>query len=193
MKRRITICLLTTALVSIAPFVGAQQPKKVPRIGYLSGASLSAISARIDAFHQGLRELGYVEGKNILIEWRWAEGKPDRLPELAAELVRLNVELIVSAGPVVTRRFHEATKTIPIIMAQDNDPVGNGFVSSLARPGGNITGLSTLAPEISGKQLELLKEILPRLSRVAILGNSTEPGHAQLLGEMKLAAGALKV
>jgi len=121
------------------------------------------------------------------------EGKPDRLPDLAAELVHLKVDIIISAGPAVTPRLKEATKTIPIVMAQDNDPVGNGFVASLARPGGNITGLATLAPELSGKQLELLKEIIPKLSRVAVLGSSTQPGNVQTLREIELAADALKV
>ena len=139
--------------------------------------SPSAISARVEAFRQGLRELGYVEGKNIVIEWRYAEGKLDRLPALAAELVRLKVDIIVTGGPAATRAAKEATVTIPIVMAQDTDPVGNGFVASLARPGGNITGLSTLAPELSGKQLELLKEIVPKLSRVAVLGTSTRAGQ----------------
>ena len=162
----------------------AQQPTKIPRIGYLTAASLSANAARIEAFRQGLRELGYVEGKNIVIEWRYAEGKLDRLPALAAELVRLKVDIIVTAGPAATRAAKEATATIPIVMAQDTDPVGNGFVASLARPGGNITGLSTLAPEISGKRLELLKEIVPKLSRVAVLGTSTNPGNAQALKEI---------
>ncbi len=171
----------------------AQQPKKVPRIGFLATISLSALAARIEAFRQGLRVLGYVEGKNIVIEWRSAEGKLDRLPELAAELVRLKVDIIVSAGPQPTRAAKEATVTIPIVMTFDFDPVGNGFVASLAQPGGNITGLSTLAPEISGKQLELLKETVPKLSRVAVLGNSTDPGNAQVLREVELAAGALKV
>ena len=171
----------------------AQQPTKVPRIGYLTATSPSANSARIEAFRQGLRELGYVEGKNIVIEWRSAEGKLDRLPALAAELVRLKVDVIVTAGPAATRAAKEATATIPIVMTQDTDPVGNGFVASLARPGGNITGLSTLAPEISGKQLELLKEIVPRLSRVAVFGTSTSPGNAQALKEMELAAGAFGV
>jgi putative ABC transport system substrate-binding protein len=134
-----------------------------------------------------------VEGKNIVIESRYAEGKLDRLPALAAELVRLKVDVIVTAGPPATRPAKEATSTIPIVMAQDSDPVANGFVASLARPGGNITGLSTLAPEISGKQLELLKETVPRLSRAAVLGNSTRPGNAQTLREVELAAGALKV
>jgi putative ABC transport system substrate-binding protein len=171
----------------------AQQPKKVPRIGYLFNTSPSAASARVEAFRQGLRELGYVEGKNIVIEYRHAEGKFDRLPSLAAELVRFKVDVIVTAGPLPTRAAKEATTTIPIIMAQDPDPVGNGFVASLARPGGNITGLSTLAPELSGKQMELLKEIVPKLSRVAVFGTSTMPGSAQLLREVELAAGALRV
>jgi putative ABC transport system substrate-binding protein len=134
-----------------------------------------------------------VEGKSILIEYRWAEGKFDRMPDLAAELVRLEVDVIVTAGPAATRPAKEATSTIPIVMGFDNDPIGNGFVASLARPSGNITGLSSLAPEISGKQVELLKEIVPRLSRVAVLGNSTTPGNAQALKEIELAAKALKV
>ena len=131
----------------------AQQPKKVPRIGVLATVSPSTIKDRVAAFQQGLRELGYVEGKNIIVEWRYGEGKPDRVSEFAAELVRLNVDVIVSAGPTPTRFAKHATKTIPIVMAQDGDPVGNGFVISLARPGGNITGLSRLTPELSGKKL----------------------------------------
>jgi putative ABC transport system substrate-binding protein len=171
----------------------AQQPKKIPRIGYLGGASPSANAARIEAFRQGLRELGYVEGKNIVIEWRHAEAKFDRLPALAAELVRLKVDIIITGGPASTRSAKEATSTIPIVMAFDNDPVGSGVVASLARPGGNITGLATLVPETSGKRLELLKEIVPKLSRVAVFGTSTFPGNAQSLREVELAAGAFKV
>jgi len=193
MKSKIIICLLTTALLSIVSFAEAQQPKKVPRIGYLTAAPFSAITARTEAFRQGLRELGYVEGKNIVLEYRSAEGKFDRLPKLAAELVHLNVDVIVSAGGTVTRSAKEATATIPIVMAFDNDPVGNGFVASLARPGGNVTGLSNLSSELSGKRLELLKEIVPRLSRVAVLGNSTNPGNAQALRETELAARAFGV
>jgi putative ABC transport system substrate-binding protein len=155
--------------------------------------SPSTISARTEAFRQGLGELGYVEGKNIVVEWRFAEGKFDRLPELAAELVRLKVQVIVSAASPVARTVKEATKTIPIVMASDDDPVGNGFVASLARPGGNITGLSNLSPELSSKQLELLKEIVPRLSRVAVFGTSTRPGNTQSLKEIELAAGAFGV
>ena len=171
----------------------AQQPTKVYRIGYLTNASLSSVAARTEAFHQGLRELGYVEGKNIVIEWRSTEGKADRQPGLAAELVRLKVDVIVTGGPAATRAAKEATVAIPIVMAFDIDPVGSGFVATLARPGGNITGLSTLSPEISGKRLELLKEIVRKLSRVAVLGNSTVPGNAQALRETERAAGALKV
>jgi len=169
----------------------AQQPTKVPRIGFLATVSPSTISDRVEAFRQGLRELGYVEGKNIVIDWRYAEGKPES--EVAAELVRLKVDVIVTAGPAGTGPAKKATSTIPIVMTQDPDPVGNGFVASLARPGGNITGLSMLSPEISGKQLELLKEIVPRLSRVVVLGTSTRPGNAQSLREMELAAGTFGV
>jgi len=193
MSKRIICLALSAVLFALSVSAEAQQPTKIPRIGYLAFVSLSAISSRIEAFRQGLRELGYVEGKNIVIEWRSAEGKLDRLPALAAELVRLKVDIIVTAGPVLTRAAKEATSTIPIVMTFDPDPVGSGFVASLARPGGNITGLSTLSPEISGKQLELLKETVTKLSRVAVLGNSTSPGNAQALSEMELAAGALKV
>ncbi len=193
MNRKIILCLLTTALLSTAPFVEGQQPKKVPRIGFLGATSPSVESSRIEGFRQGLRELGYVEGKNIIIEWRWAEGKFDRLPELAAELVRLNVEVIVTGGSTSSGAAKKVTTTVPIVMAQVNDPVGSGFVASLARPGGNMTGLATLAPEISGKQLELLKEIVPKLSRVAVLGTSTAPGNAQALKEVEIAAKAFGV
>jgi putative ABC transport system substrate-binding protein len=193
MRRKIYV-LVAAALVLISVHLAdAQQPTKVPRIGFIVGASPSASLARTDAFRQGLRELGHVERKNIVIEWRYAEGKPDRLPALAAELVRLKVDIIVSSGATPTRAAKEATNTIPIVMAQDNDPIGNGFVASLARPGGNISGLSTLAPEISGKRLELLKEIIPKLSRVAVLGTSTNPGNAQALRETELAAQAFGV
>ena len=178
-----TIIVLTTASTT-----QAQQPLKVPRIGFLIASSRSVNAARYEAFLQGLRELGYEEGKNIVIEWRSAEGKFDHLAALAAELIRLKVDVIVTAGPADTRAAKEATSTIPIVMTFDNDPVGNGFIASLARPGGNVTGLSTLAPELSSKQLELLKEIVPKLSRVAILGISTNPGNALALRQVEVAA-----
>jgi putative ABC transport system substrate-binding protein len=193
MQKRIFGLALGASLFGLSFPAEAQQPTKIPRIGFLSATLLSIISPRIEALRQGLHELGYVEGKNIVIEWRSAEGKLDRVPALAAELVRLKVDVIVTGGATDTRAAKEATNTIPIVMAQDSDPVGSGFVASLARPGGNITGLSTLAPEVSGKRLELLKEIIPKLSRVAVLGISTRPGNAQSLKEVELAAGALKV
>jgi putative ABC transport system substrate-binding protein len=193
MNKKISGLALCAMLFALCFSVEAQQATKISRIGWLTASSLSAMTARIEAFRQGLREFGYVEGKNIVVEWRSVEGKADRLPGLVAELVRLKVDVIVTAGPQATRAAKEATVTIPIAMSFDNDPVGNGFVASLARPGGNITGLSALAPELSGKQLELLKEVVPRLSRVAVLGSSTTPGNAQSLKETELAAGALAV
>ena len=191
LKARLAAAFVVLSLgVACAAIAQAQQTKKLPRIGYLGALSPSASSARIEAFRQGLRELGYVEGKNIVIEWRHHEGKLDRLAALAAELVRLKVDVIVTAGPPATRAAKEATATIPIVMTNDGDPVGTGLVASLARPGGNITGLSALAPELSGKQLEILKEVVPTLSRVAVFTTSTIPGHAQMLREVELAAKA---
>ena len=184
---------LCAMLFALSVLANAQQPKKVPRIGFLGGVSPSVISARVEAFRRGLRELGYVEGKNIVIEYRYAEGKSDRLPALAAELVHLKVDVIVTVGPPSTRAAKQATATIPVVMAFDDDPVGSGFVASLARPGGNVTGLSALSPELSGKQLELLREIVPKLSRVAVLGNATNPGSPQALREINLAADAFGV
>jgi putative tryptophan/tyrosine transport system substrate-binding protein len=169
----------------------AQQATKIPRIGWLTGGGVSTETG--EAFRQGLRELGYVEGKNIVIEWRVAEGKRDRVSALAAELVHLKVDVIITGSATDTRAARAATATIPIVMTNDGDPVGNGFVASLARPGGNITGLSTLSPEISGKRLELLKEIVPKLSRVAVFGTSTSASNARELKEVQLAAAALGV
>ena len=185
--------LLMAFTFSLLSHAEAQQLARVPRIGFLIASSPSAMAPRLDAFRQGLRDLGYVEEKDIVIEWRSAEGKFDRLPALAAELVRLKVDVIVTAGPTVTRPVKEATSTIPIVMASDTDPVGNGFVASLARPGSNITGLATLSPEMSGKLLEILKDILPRLSRLTVIGNSANPGDAQTKKETERAAEAFKV
>ena len=193
MNRKIFCFALGAMLFALCSSVEPQQPKKVPRIVYLAASPASANAGRLEAFRQGLRDIGYVEGENIVIEARYADGKFDRLPALAAELVRLKVDVIITAGPPVTRAVKEATATIPVVMAQDGDPVGNGFVASLARPGGNITGMSQLAAEISGKQLELLKETVPKLSRVAVLGTSTRPGNAEALKETELAAGTFGV
>jgi len=192
-KKRFCFWSLASVIVTLVSVAEAQQSVNVPRIAYLSGSSLSALAARIQSFRQGLRELGYMEGKNIIIEWRSAEGQLDHVPEIAAELVRLKVDVIVSPGPAVTRRLKEATSTVPIVMASDTDPVGSGFIASLARPGGNITGLASLAPEVGGKQLELLKEISAKISRVAVIGNSATPGDAQALRETVLAAGSYEV
>src|SRR5882724_8329241 len=176
MMSRKVFCVAPVAMLFALCFsAAAKQAAKVPRIGFLSALSPDGVPAWLETFRQGLRDLGYVEGKNIVIEWRYAEGKLNRLPSLANELVSLKVDVIVSGGPAVTRAAKEATSTIPIVMGFDNDPVGSGFVASLARPGGNITGLSNFAPEMSGKRLELLKEIVPKLSRVAVLGESTQP------------------
>jgi len=193
MTKKLLIWLLVSFFIASDSVAQEQQAGKISRIGYLHGATSSTMAARNEAFQQGLRALGYAEGKNIVIEWRYAEGKPDRLPALAAELVRLKVDIIVSAGAAVTRAAKAATSTIPIVMTNEADPVGSGVVASLARPGGNITGLSTLSPELSGKQLELLKEVVPKLPRVAVLGTSSNPGYAQALKEIELAAAALKV
>ena len=193
MKQKITTFAFSAMLLALSFPADAQQPSKFPRIGYLTGATPDGQLDRIEAFRQGLRELGYVEGKDIVIEWRSAEGKLDRLSAFAAELVRLKVDVIVTAGATGTGPAKEATTAIPIVMAQDGDPVATGIVASLARPGGNITGLSTLAPELSGKRLELLKEIVPKFSRVAIFGTSTQPNYTQLSHEVELAAIAFGV
>jgi putative tryptophan/tyrosine transport system substrate-binding protein len=193
MSRKLLNCLLITLVSVTANWAEAQQAAKIPRIGYLAGASRSGNTVRREAFLQGLRQLGYEEGKNIFIEYRYAEGKFDRLPALAAELVQLKVDLIVTVGTASTRPANDATRTIPIVMAQDSDPVGNGFVTSLARPGGNITGLSQMAPDLAGKELELLKEVLPKLSRVAVLGTSNSASNAQALREMEAPAKALGI
>ena len=194
MMRITPITILVVALsLDLAYFAQAQQPTKVPRIGCLYAGSPSTQSARIEAFRQGLRELGYVEGENIIIEYRYSEGNYDRLPALAAELVRLKVDIIITGGAPATVAAKEATVMIPIVMTQVGDPVGSGFVASLARPGGKVTGLANFAPELSGKRLELLKEIVPRLSRVAVFGTSTSPDNAPSLREVELAAGAFGV
>ena len=186
------LAIIFTLAIS-GPAIQAQQPAKVYRIGYLQAPPAAAVRGRTEAFRQGLRDLGYVEGKNIVVEWRFAEGNLDRVPELVAEFVRLKVDVIVTGGSFATGAAKKATSTIPVVMTQDSDPVGNRYVASLAHPGGNVTGLSTLAPELSGKQLELLKETIPKLSRVAVLGSSNRSGNAQSLKETEQAAEALGV
>ena len=193
MRKNIFRLALGALLFAFSLPAQAQRTAKIFHIGYLTGATQSAFAARTEAFRQGLRELGYVEGKNIVIEYRYGDGNADRLHQFAAELARLNVDVIVTGGSPATLSAKQATVTIPIVMASDADPVGSAVVASLARPGGNITGLSTLATEISGKRLELLKEIVPRLSRLAVFGTSTYPGNAQALTEIEPAAAAFGV
>ena len=191
MKRALLAYLLTTLL--LVPDFAQAQAAKIPHIGFQLDAPVSTAAARIEAFRQGLRELAYIEGKNIIIDWRSTEGKPERSSEIAAEFARLKVDVIVSGGPAATRSIKEATSTIPIVMGQDTDPVGSGLIASLRRPGGNITGLAALAPEMAGKQLELMKEIMPKLSRLAIIGNSNIPGDALALRQTVLAAGGHQI
>jgi putative ABC transport system substrate-binding protein len=191
----VVIVLLAIAVL-VVPLAGeAQQAASLPLIGSLAPASPSdpRITRFNEALRQGLRELGYVEGQNIAIEFRWAEGQYDRLPGLAAELVRLKVNVIVAGGPSAIQAAKQATETIPIVMMAVADPVAAGFVASLARPGGNITGISNMLPELVGKQLELFKEVLPKVSRVALLGNPANPNYVPLLRHAQEAARALGV
>jgi len=193
-KRRSLFCLpLSVLLCGLFSTADAQESRRVYRIGFLFAGNPPAVASRIKAFREELIERGYVQGKNLILETRYGEGRGDRMPALATELVQLKVDVIVTAGPTDTRAAKNSTNTLPIIMAQDSDPVASGFVASLAHPGGNITGLSTLSPQISGKQLELLKEIVPKLSRVAVLRNPSEPGNAETLREMHLAGEAIAV
>jgi putative ABC transport system substrate-binding protein len=192
MRKRFVRLTLSVFLLALSFPAEAQEPKRVPRIGFLT-TSPSVFPDRNEAFRQGLRELGYVEGKNIVIEWRYTEGNPDRYPALTAELVRLKVDIIVAGNPTATVFLKKGTTTIPIVMGYHTDPVGTGLVASLARLGGNITGLSVLAPELGGKRLEILKEVVPKLSRVGVLGSSTLPGYAETLRETELAAAAFGV
>src|SRR5215831_3979285 len=190
MSRKLVCVALVALLLTFSIPAEAQQPTKIPLIGRLDGLANSAL---IEALRHGFRELGYVEGKNLAIEWRYAEENLDRLPALVAELVRLKVDIIVTGGGPATRAAKAATSTIPIVMTNDPDPVGNGIIASLARPGGNITGLTNVTPELSGKRLEILREVVPKLSRVAVLGTSTNPSYAPVIREIKPAAMAFKV
>ena len=185
------LAIFLSALILVPPsFIQAQQPARILRIGILIAASASSYSARVEAFRQRLRELGYVEGKNITIEYRYAEGKPEQLPDLAAELVQLKVDVIVTGGGPANVAAKKASTTIPIVFALASDPVGTGIVSSLARPGGNITGSSLMGPDLGGKRLELLKEAFPKVARVAFLWVPAERGNLTLT-DMEAAAKAL--
>ena len=185
----------TLGLLAAPLGVEAQQADKMPRVGYLSLASYSdpAIQGLLEAFRQGLRERGYVEGQNIAIESRSAEGKHDRLPALAADLVRSKVDVIVVPGGGATQAAQQATRTIPIVMSTVADPLGSGLVASLARPEGNVTGLTMISPDLAGKQLQLLMEVVPKVSRVALLANPDNPSSPRFVREAEAAAQALGV
>jgi putative ABC transport system substrate-binding protein len=187
----VALLLLSASLGTVA----AQPPAKVPRVGYLNPGSPSdpARQRRLEAFRQGLRDLGYVEGQNIAIESRWAEGKYDRYPALVADLVHSKVDIIVAVGGAATQAAQQATRTIPIVMSVVIDPVGSGLVASLARPGGNATGLTMMASDLVGKQFQLLKEVVPKVSRVALLTNPANPASAPFVREAEVAARALGV
>ncbi|MBI3058101.1 MAG: ABC transporter substrate-binding protein, partial [Deltaproteobacteria bacterium] len=189
MRKSLSLLIIIVALALSAAIAEPQQPMKVRRIGYLTSAS--GLGRREEALRQGLRELGYVEGQNIAIEYRFAEGMLDRLTDRAAELVRLKVEVIVTPSTLDALAAQRATRTIPIVMAASGDAVGTGLVASLARPGGNVTGLTALSRELSGKRLELLREAVPGLSRVAVLWNAANPDKARDLEETQVAARAL--
>src|SRR3989442_12053944 len=190
MKNISRLLLIIMVLSMGAAIAEARQSKKVPRIGFVSPRS-SGPDFRTDAFRHGLRELGYVEGKNILVEYRYAEGSPERLPELAGELVRLKVDIIVTSSVPRVRAAKNASKNTPVVIASAADPVASGLVASLARPGENVTGLSMLAPEIGGKRLEIIKETLPKVRRVGILVNPANPYHRKLFNELEATARSL--
>jgi putative ABC transport system substrate-binding protein len=194
MNHKVLLFLIATSVLICFHIAEAQQTKKIPRIGYLAAGSLAQNSRSYNAFQQGLRQLGYVDGENIVIEYRWAEGKLDRLPELAAELVGLRVDILVSgAGNAVTRVLKQATTSIPIVMTVGSDPVAAGLVSSLARPGGIVTGLTSITGDLSGKRLELLTETIRKLTRVAVLYDPGDPAKLVEFKETQVAAQALGV
>jgi putative tryptophan/tyrosine transport system substrate-binding protein len=194
-RKLVGILALVVAFVASGAMAQAQQPRKALRIGYLDGSTASGSAVLVDVFRQELSKLGWTEGKNITIEYRFAEQKNDRLPELAADLVRLKVELIVVSGIGVALAIKKATATIPIVMTRTGDPLALGLVESLARPGGNVTGLSSLNPELNTKRLEVLKDAVPNLVRVGLLRPAGSPGSADLPGvnELRAAATALKL
>lgn len=189
MKKKCSCLALSAILFALYASAQAQQAKKVPVVGFLAGTTASTV----DAFRHGLRDLGYIEGKNIVIEYRYAEGKGDRLSDFVAEFVRSKVDIIVTGNTIAVRAAMQLTGTIPIVMAGTGDPVATGLIASLARPGGNVTGLSAFGPELTTKQLELLKEAFPQVSRVLFLFNGANSSTVVALNELEVAASALGV
>ena len=194
MKKKFKVLTLCAMLFALSVPAQAQQPTKIPRIGYVSGSGdANNPGSNVEAFRQGLRDLGYFDGKNILVEYRYAEGNQDRIPGLVAELVQLKVEILVVGAQASIRAAKNATKTIPIVMVSSVDPVAAGMVDSLAHPGGNITGLSRLTRDLSGKRLELLKEAVPGIKRVGVLRGTDDPASSIAFKEYEAAAGTLKI
>ncbi len=193
MERRAFIGVIAGGLLAAPLAAEAQQAAKVPRIGFLGNSTAALEANLVGPFREGLRELGYVEGRNILIEYRWAEGQYERFPALIAELIALKVDVIVTAGTPAALAVKKATTSIPLVMAAVGDPIGVGLVASLARPGGNVTGLSAIAPELEGKRLELVREVVPKLSSIAVLWNPDNPFHAGSLKETRAAAQVLGI
>jgi putative ABC transport system substrate-binding protein len=193
MERRTFMAMLTGGIVVSPLAAETQQAGKVYRVGFLGNSSAALEANLVGPFREGLRELGYVEGRNIVIEYRWAEGKYERFPALIAELAALNVDVIVTAGTPAALAVKRTTPSIPLVMAAVGDPIGVGLVASLARPGGNVTGLSAIAPELEGKRLELLREVVPKLSHIAVLWNPDNPFHAGSVKETRAAAQVLGI
>jgi putative ABC transport system substrate-binding protein len=191
MQTKVLLVTLILALLPAVQLARAQQPAKIPRMGVLISTTPAAAARRVETIQRGLRELGYVEGKNIIIEYRYADGKLEPLAELAAELIRLKVDVIVTDTSNATDVLKNATKTIPVVFTRAIDPVGDGQVASLAHPGGNLTGFSILAPELNGKRLELLKEAFPKITRVGFIQRAGSPRNEQRFKEDEVAAKAL--
>jgi putative ABC transport system substrate-binding protein len=192
MKKKITVLTLCALLLRLCSVLAAQQPKKIPRVGFLSPSAISGEFPRFEAFKRGMQELGYVEGQNVLIEHRTAEGKIANLPKLVAELIALKVDVIVAVSIRAAQAAKQATKTIPVV-ATSGDPVGAGLVESLARPGGNVTGLANLSYDVAAKRLELLKEVVPKASRIAVIWSKDTPNTARWINEMEAAAAVMKI
>jgi putative ABC transport system substrate-binding protein len=190
MRRREFITLVGSA---VAWPLGAHAQQKIPRIGFMGNSTAALETNLVDAFREGLRELGYEEGRNIAIEYRWADGNYDRFPALAEELIAAKVDAIVTAGTPAALAVKRATTTVPLVMVAVGDPIGTGLVSSLARPGGNLTGLSSIAPDLEGKRLQLLREVLPALSHVAMFVNSLNPFHVSSMKQARAAAQAMGI
>ena len=192
-RRKLIVALGAGALAAPFASFAQQQPAKVARIGFLGNSTAALEANLIGPFREGLRDLGYVEGRNIVIEYRWAEGKYERFPALIAELIAQKVDVIVTAGTPATLAVKKATTSVPLVMVAVGDPVGAGIVASLGRPSGNITGLSSIAPELEGKRLELLREVSPKLSHVAVFWNPVNAFHTSAMKQVRAAAQAMRI